>query len=266
MQDFVGEHLSLLTDAEALWQPSDFLPDLSAEDWQDQLESFRSGARAISDELLVILVGNMVTEEALPNYAVSLNLIACDEEGDSPLPWAQWLRGWTAEENRHGDLLSAYLRLTGRVDMRAVEESVHRLLVRGFNPRAYPDPYNGLVYTSFQERATKISDHRIAEAAGAQGERHLAMICKKISGDEARHETFYQSMFDRVADLDPEGAILAVGGIRDEPVVRDGVVVPGKRMKLTLSCDHRVVDGAVGAEFLAELRKLLQHPTRILVT
>jgi pyruvate dehydrogenase E2 component (dihydrolipoamide acetyltransferase) len=62
----------------------------------------------------------------------------------------------------------------------------------------------------------------------------------------------------------PEGAILAVGGIRSEPLIREGAVVAGKRMKLTLSCDHRVVDGAVGAAYLAELRKVLEHPAQIL--
>ena len=62
----------------------------------------------------------------------------------------------------------------------------------------------------------------------------------------------------------PEGAILAVGQARSEPVVKDGAVVPGKKMSMTLSCDHRVIDGAVGAAFLAELRALLEHPMRIL--
>jgi pyruvate dehydrogenase E2 component (dihydrolipoamide acetyltransferase) len=62
----------------------------------------------------------------------------------------------------------------------------------------------------------------------------------------------------------PEGAILAVGQARDVPVVKGGAVVPGKRMAMTLSCDHRVVDGAVGAAFLAELRRLVEHPLRVL--
>ncbi len=62
----------------------------------------------------------------------------------------------------------------------------------------------------------------------------------------------------------PEGAILAVGQVRDEPVVRDGAVAAGKRLAMTLSCDHRVVDGAVGAAFLAEVRSLLEHPMRVL--
>ena len=64
----------------------------------------------------------------------------------------------------------------------------------------------------------------------------------------------------------PEGAILAVGQVRDAAVVQDGVLVGrGKKLTpMTLSCDHRVVDGAVGASFLAELRGLLEHPMRIL--
>ncbi len=62
----------------------------------------------------------------------------------------------------------------------------------------------------------------------------------------------------------PEGAILAVGQVRDEPVVEAGAVVAGKRLAMTLSCDHRVVDGAVGAAFLAELRRLLERPLRVL--
>jgi len=62
----------------------------------------------------------------------------------------------------------------------------------------------------------------------------------------------------------PEGAILAVGQVRSVPVVEEDRVVPGKRLALTLSCDHRVVDGAVGASFLAELRALIEHPMRIL--
>jgi pyruvate dehydrogenase E2 component (dihydrolipoamide acetyltransferase) len=62
----------------------------------------------------------------------------------------------------------------------------------------------------------------------------------------------------------PEGAILAVGQVRDVPVVMDGAVVAGKRLGMTLSCDHRVVDGAIGAAFLAELRRLVEHPLRVL--
>jgi pyruvate dehydrogenase E2 component (dihydrolipoamide acetyltransferase) len=58
----------------------------------------------------------------------------------------------------------------------------------------------------------------------------------------------------------PDSCILAVGGIADVPVVKEGKVVPGKIMKLTMSCDHRVVDGATGAAFLQTLKKLLENP------
>lgn len=58
----------------------------------------------------------------------------------------------------------------------------------------------------------------------------------------------------------PEGGILAVGGIVEEPVVKDGQVVAGKRMTVTMSCDHRVIDGALGAKFLAVLVEQLERP------
>lgn len=63
----------------------------------------------------------------------------------------------------------------------------------------------------------------------------------------------------------PDACILAVGGITDEAVVKNGAIVPGKVMKVTLSCDHRVVDGATGAAFLQTLRGLLEEPLSMLV-
>lgn len=57
----------------------------------------------------------------------------------------------------------------------------------------------------------------------------------------------------------PDACILAVGGIADVPVVKEGKIVQGKVMKVTLSCDHRVVDGALGAAFLQSLKKILEH-------
>lgn len=63
----------------------------------------------------------------------------------------------------------------------------------------------------------------------------------------------------------PDACILAVGGIKETPVVKNGEVVPGNVMKVTLSCDHRAVDGAVGAAFLKTLKGLLEDPVRILI-
>jgi pyruvate dehydrogenase E2 component (dihydrolipoamide acetyltransferase) len=63
----------------------------------------------------------------------------------------------------------------------------------------------------------------------------------------------------------PNACILAIGAIRDEPVVEDGEVVPGKRMKVTLSCDHRIVDGATGADFLSTVQEYLEEPMNLLL-
>ena len=63
----------------------------------------------------------------------------------------------------------------------------------------------------------------------------------------------------------PNSCIMAVGAILDKPVVKNGEIVPGKRMKVTLSCDHRVVDGAIGAQFLQTFQSVLEDPIRMLI-
>jgi acyl-[acyl-carrier-protein] desaturase len=221
----VDENLGLLASIEDAWQPTDYLPDLTAPDWDEQLRRFRGPSMQLSDEVLVVLVGDMVTEEALPNYAISLNLIARDIQGDSPEPWSRWMRGWVAEENRHGDLLNAFLRLTGRVDMRSVEVTVNHLIANGFNPRAAPDLYAGLVYTAFQERATMLSHLNVGKLARKAGDTSLARICARIAGDESRHAVFYARMMHAVIDQDPAGAILV---FRD--MMRRVISMPGKLM------------------------------------
>ena len=232
MAGYVEENLGLLAPVDQAWQPTDFLPDLSAEDWVDQVTRFRETASTLSDDVLVILVGNMVTEEALPNYAISLNQIVKDTTGTGEDPWARWLRGWTAEENRHGDLLNAYLRLTGRVDMRTVERTIHHLIAKGFNPlpggfdpNDPRDAYGGLIYTSFQERATRISHGNVAKFALTQGDENLSRICRRIAGDESRHESFYTKIVGRVMEQDPEGGILAF-----RSMLKGVIAMPGRQM------------------------------------
>jgi len=70
--------------------------------------------------------------------------------------------------------------------------------------------------------------------------------------------------FDAIVNP-PQAAILSVGAALEKPVVKDGEIVPGLRMNLGLSCDHRVVDGAVGAAFLAEVKKLIEQPALMLL-
>jgi acyl-[acyl-carrier-protein] desaturase len=222
MEGFVGEHLpSLLKPVEESWQPSDFLPDMQAENWYDQLKEFRGHASELPDDVLVVLVGDMVTEEALPSYQTWLNRLqgVTDPTGASDSPWAHWSRGWTSEENRHGDLLNKYLYLSGRVDMRSVEVSIHHLINNGFDPMTENDPYLGFIYTSFQERATKISHRNVGVLAKKAGEERLHKICGLIAGDEARHEKAYKLFMSKVFELDPAAAILSFAKMMKRKVV-----------------------------------------------
>ena len=70
--------------------------------------------------------------------------------------------------------------------------------------------------------------------------------------------------FDAIVNP-PQAAILSVGAVIEKPVVKNGLVVPGLRLNLGLSCDHRVIDGAVGAAFLAEIKKLIEQPALMLL-
>jgi len=227
MEGFVTDQLQLLKSVEESWQPDDFLPDMNADNWQDEVSEFRTRAAALPDDVLVVLVGDMITEEALPTYQTLLNSFegVSDSSGTDTSAWAQWSRGWTAEENRHGDLLNKYLFLTGRVDMRAIETTIQYLLRNGFNPQAAQDPYKGFVYTSFQERATKISHSNVARLAQKAGDSHLKMICGLVAGDEARHEKAYTNFIKRIFEIDPEGAILA---FRD--LMQDQIIMPAHLM------------------------------------
>ncbi|CAA0818425.1 Acyl- [Striga hermonthica] len=203
--------LTHLKPVEKSWQPQDFLPDPSSDGFHDQVRELRERAKEIPDDYFVVLVGDMITEEALPTYQTMLNTLdgVRDETGASPTPWAIWTRAWTAEENRHGDLLNKYLYLCGRVDMRQIEKTIQYLIGSGMDPRTENSPYLGFIYTSFQERATFISHGNTARLARAHGDLKLAQICGTIASDEKRHETAYTKIVDKLFEVDPDGTVLA---------------------------------------------------------
>lgn len=210
IEGFVASEIgNLLKPVSESWQPADFLPRMDSPDWRDQISELQKNAALIPDDLLVVLIGDMVTEEALPTYQTWLSKLdgMVDPSGISSGAWAQWSRGWSAEENRHGDLLNRYLYLSGRVDMHAVEMTVHHLIKNGFDPRTGTDPYLGFIYTSFQERATKISHRNVARLAQKAGEEKLNQICGFIAGDEARHERAYKLFMEQIFRIDPANAV-----------------------------------------------------------
>lgn len=217
----------LLETGDKAWQPQDYLPDMSKDNWMEVVKDLREQSDGISDELFVVLVGDMVTEEALPTYQTLLNTFeGCDDPiGTTPSAWARWSRGWTSEENRHGDLLNKYMYLTGRCDMRSVEVTIQHLITTGFNPGARKDPYRGFIYTSFQERATKISHGNVGKLAKIEGDKNLQRICAKIAGDEGRHEKAYQRFSTEILKRDPDGFLEEFGDM-----MRGQIVMPAELM------------------------------------
>jgi len=127
--------LPLLKPVQKSWQPDSFVPDpsLPFEEFMDEVRALRDRTKELPDEYFLVLVGDMITEEALPTYQTIMNSLdgVKDDYGSSPSPWAVWTRAWSAEENRHGDLLRTYLYLSGRVDMKMIERTIHYLIAAG---------------------------------------------------------------------------------------------------------------------------------------
>jgi len=193
------------------WQPSELLPDFSRTDWDDQVRDVQEKSKGLPDALLVMVVGGMITEEALPTYQTSINRPRSirDLTGAQDTAWSRWTRGWTAEENRHGDTLRAYLTYTGRLNMRSVEDTIQHLIRNGFDAGLGSDPYRTLIYTSFQERATQNFHQQTAKLARKHGDERLYNMCILIAKDEARHESFYKNVVREIFRKDPNGAMVA---------------------------------------------------------
>lgn len=95
MSDFMqDEVLPLLKPIDECWQPCDMLPNTKSEDFFDQLTALRARTANLPDDHLVVLIGDMITEEALPTYMHSIQLFAGarDETGADATPWATWSR------------------------------------------------------------------------------------------------------------------------------------------------------------------------------
>ncbi|XP_042502832.1 stearoyl-[acyl-carrier-protein] 9-desaturase 6, chloroplastic-like [Macadamia integrifolia] len=209
--------LPLLKPVEKSWQPHDFLPDssLSSDEFVEQVLTLRERTAELPNDYLVVLVGDLITEEAVPTYMSLLNRMEGmkDETGTSPDPWSVWIRHWTAEENRHGDLLNKYLYLSGRVNMPMIERTIQNLIGSGMTLATEITPYSGIVYTSFQERATFITHGKTAHLANRSGDPVLARICGTIAADEKRHEIAYQKMVEKLLEVDPTDTMRTIADI-----------------------------------------------------
>jgi acyl-[acyl-carrier-protein] desaturase len=202
------------------WQPSDFLPESNNPEFTKEIKEIQEQCKALPYDYMAILVGDLITEEALPTYESWLMEIDGISKGE-PQGWSKWVRMWTAEENRHGDLLNKYIYLSGRVNMRQMEISTQHLIADGMEIGTARDPYRNFVYTSFQEMATNISHRRTATMAKKYGNEQLSKICGVISADEARHAKAYRSFVTKIFEIDPSEMMIAL-----EDMMRKKIVMP----------------------------------------
>ena len=217
MDDFMTKFLRPI---EENWQPSDLLPDPLKPGFLEQIKELQQLAKELSYDFWAVLIGDTITEEALPTYEAWL----MDIEGinqNKKTGWSKWVRAWTAEENRHGDLLNKYLYLSGRVNMKEMEISTQYLINDGFDLGTGRDPYKSFIYTSFQELATNLSHRRVASIAKKAGNAPLAKMCGMIASDEARHANAYSEFIKRIFEIDPNGIILAF-----EHMMKNKIVMP----------------------------------------
>ncbi|MFO7703505.1 acyl-ACP desaturase [Psychroflexus maritimus] len=201
-----------LIPVEKIWQPTDFLPNSQNETFFDEVHELRELAKELPYDFWVVLVGDTITEEALPTYEswlMDVEGVNQHKKDGKASSWSKWVRQWTGEENRHGDVLNKYLYLSGRVDMREIEITTQHLINDGFEIGTDRDPYKNFVYTSFQELATYISHNRVAKLAKDYGNKSLAKMCKIISGDEMRHHKAYSTFVDEIFKLDPSEMMIA---------------------------------------------------------
>lgn len=216
----LNEMSEYLKPVDQMWQPADFLPDASRDTFFEEVKDLQDAAKALSYDEVAVLIGDTITEEALPTYESWLSMVdhvSRDEQGG----WMKWVRAWTAEENRHGDLLNKYLYLSGRVDMRKMEISTQYLIKDGFDIGTGHDPYRNFVYTSFQELATNVSHRRVAALAKKSGDKLLAKMCGVIAADEARHAKAYMSFISKAMEVDVNEVLIAF-----EDMMRKKIVMP----------------------------------------
>ncbi len=208
-----------------IWQPSDLLPNLQDDNYMEELTQLREEAKELGYDFWIVLVGDMVTEEALPTYESWLmDMEGVDQHGRNG--WSKWIRHWTGEENRHGDTLNKYLYLSGRVNMKEIEKTTQHLISDGFEVGTGRDPYRNFIYTSFQELATNVSHNRVAKIAKQKGNKMLSKMCNIIAGDEMRHHLAYREFVTTIFNYDASEMMLAF-----EDMMKKKIIMPAQNLR-----------------------------------
>ncbi|MEP7175329.1 MAG: acyl-ACP desaturase [Gemmatimonadales bacterium] len=205
-----------------LWFPSDILGPVAGDCPDEFTQNLRVQASGIPDPIRAALALNMLTEEGLPHFHRLLAVYLGDESH-----WRAWNNLWTAEEDRHGQVLHDYTRDTRLFEARKIEEMQFEYLRRGFHPEWDRDPYRVFAYTTVQERATQFSHGETGRIVG-EYEPRLAEVLGHVAKDEARHYAFYRSVFDLILERDPNAALHSASFILPA-IDMPGVTMPGFR-------------------------------------
>lgn len=203
-----------------LWFPAELLAPPEGTDPEDHRRNLIERVKGFPDACRAALALNTLTEEGLPHFH---RLLAVHLGDDSH--WRNWNNMWTAEEDRHGAVLSDYMRDTAAVDQRNLEMLKFEYIKAGFHPEWDKDPYRVFVYTTLQERATQMSHANTGRITG-EYEPVLGGILRKIAMEEARHFTFYRRIFSEILERDPSEALVSAAFVMPA-IDMPGITIPG---------------------------------------
>jgi len=220
LEEKVGELMEVHERKRELWFPSDLMGPGPDESPDAHMAELRAQAAGIPDHARAALALNLLTEEGLPHFHRVLAVYLGDESF-----WRKWNNLWTAEEDRHGQVLHDYARDTRLLQQRKLEEMQFEYLRAGFHPAWDKDPYRVFAYTTVQERATQFSHSETGKIV-AEYEPRLGVILSQVAKEEARHYTFYRTVFEEILKRDPDQALHSASFILPA-IDMPGVTMPG---------------------------------------
>ena len=220
LEEKVQELMEIHERKRELWFPTDLIGPAADECPDTHIAKLREQAAGIPDHARAALALNLLTEEGLPHFHRLLAVYLGDESF-----WRSWNNLWTAEEDRHGQVLHDYARDTRLLKQRRLEEMQFEYLRAGFHPAWDRDPYRVFAYTTVQERATQFSHSETGKIV-AEYEPRLGVILSQVAKEEARHYTFYRTIFEEILKRDPDQALHSASFILPA-IDMPGVTMPG---------------------------------------
>jgi len=198
-----------------LWFPADLLDAKPGESQVEHEKGLMARAQSMPDAVKSALALNLLTEEGLPHFH---RLIAVYLGDDSH--WTNWNNLWTAEEDRHGTVLTDYCKSTRILDRRTLEVMQFAYIKAGFQPAWDKDPYRVFAYTTVQERATQVSHGNTGKICG-EYDPVLGDALANVASEEARHFAFYRTMVTEILKRDPDEMLVSLS------LVLPGIDMPG---------------------------------------